>query len=67
MYTFAQNLGILLSALMALILPDDKDKVALEDDKNWRIMFGLPIIMYSCMLIGFKFFVPYDSPTFYMT
>ena len=52
-YTFAQNLGILLSALMALILPNDNDKAALDDNKTWRIMFGLPLLLYFFMLVGF--------------
>ena len=66
-FTFAQNLGILLSALMALILPDDEDHLALAANKNWRIMFGLPIAMYFLMIVGFVFFVQYDSPKFYMS
>ena len=65
-YTFAQNLGILLSALMALILPNDDNKKALDDNKSWRIMFGLPFILYLLMLIGFQFFIPFDSPKYYM-
>ena len=60
-------MGILLSALMALILPDDEDKAALAANKNWRIMFGLPMAMYLLMILGFTFFVQYDSPKFYMS
>ena len=52
---------------MALILPDDKDEAALSANRNWRIMFGLPMAMYFLMIIGFIFFVQYDSPKFYMS
>ena len=66
-YTFAQNLGILLSALMALILPGEHDEPALAADKKWRIMFGLPILMYTLMLLGFTTVIRYDSPKYYMS
>ena len=67
MYTSVENLGILLSALMALILPDEHDKAALAADTKWRIMFGLPLLMYTLMLLGFMTIVRYDSPKYYMS
>ena len=52
---------------MALILPPDDDDEGLAANKSWRIMFGLPFIMYGGMIIGFTFFVRYDSPKYYIT
>ena len=66
-FTFAQNLGILLSALMALVFPDDDDEEALAENETWRIVFGLPMAMYGLMMIGLLLFVKYDSPKFYMS
>ena len=66
-YTLAQNFGILLSALMALILPPDEDKEALALNNSWRIMFGLPFVFYGGMIIGLTFLIRYDSPKYYIT
>ena len=52
--------------MIALILPPDEDEEALAVDKNWRIMFGLPALMYLAMIIGLLVFVQYDSPKFYI-
>ena len=52
---------------MALILPDENDKEALAADRKWRIMFGLPLLMYTLMLFGFMTIVRYDSPKYYMS
>ena len=52
---------------MALILPDEHDKDALAADRKWRIMFGLPLLMYTLMLLGFMTIVRYDSPKYYMS
>ena len=52
---------------MALILPDEHDKEALAADRKWRIMFGLPLVMYTLMLLGFMTIVRYDSPKYYMS
>ena len=59
-------MGILISALIALILPPDDEPEELAANKTWRIMFVLPAIMYLVMVIGFLFFVQYDSPKFYI-
>ena len=52
---------------MALILPDENDKEALAADRKWRIMFGLPLVMYTLMALGFMTIVRYDSPKYYMS
>ena len=52
---------------MALILPEEKDEEGLAADKKWRILFGLPILMYTLMLIGFILIIRYDSPKYYMS
>ena len=49
----------------AAILPNNKDVVALEADGRWRLIIGFPLILYSWILIGFLFLMPFDSPKFY--
>ena len=65
-FTFAQNLGLLVALLIAVILPDDTDVEALQANKSWRVIFGLPLVTYTMILIGLVFLLPYDSPKFYM-
>ena len=66
-FTFAQNLGLLVAMLIAVILPDDLDTEALEANRSWRIIFGLPLATYALILLGLMFLLPYDSPKFHMS
>jgi len=66
-FTFAQNLGLLVAMFIAVILPDDLDTAALEANESWRIIFGLPLVSYTLILIGLTFLVPYDSAKFHMS
>ena len=66
-FTFAQNLGLLVAMLIAVILPDDLDTEALEANRSWRIIFGLPLATYALILLGLVFLLPYDSPKFHMS
>ena len=52
--------------LIAAILPADDDVVGLEANGSWRIIFGLPLVSYTLILVGLVFLVPYDSPKFYV-
>ena len=52
--------------LIAYILPDDTDEASLETNLTWRLIFGLPILTYSLIVLGLVFLVPYDSPKFHM-
>ena len=65
-FTFAQNLGLLVALFIAVILPDDLDSEALEKNESWRFIFGLPIITYALILFGLVFLLPYDSPKFHI-
>ena len=65
-FTFAQNLGLLVAMLIAVILPDDLDTEALEANRSWRIIFGLPLATYGLILLGLVCLLPYDSPKFHM-
>lgn len=65
-FTFAQNLGLLIAMFIAVILPDDLDTEALEKNESWRVIFGLPLVTYSLILLGLIYLVPYDSPKFLM-
>ena len=57
---------MLVALLIAVILPDDTDIEALRANRSWRVIFGLPLITYSMILLGLVFLLPYDSPKFYM-
>ena len=63
-FTFAQNLGLLIAMFIAIILPDDLDTEALETNESWRVIFGLPLVSYAFILLGLTFLIPYDSPKF---
>ena len=65
-FTFAQNLGLLSCLLIAAILPADDDLAGLEANESWRVIFGLPILTYTLILIALVFLIPYDSPKYYV-
>lgn len=64
-FSFAQNLGLLVALMIAYILPDDNDIVALDQNETWRWIFGLPILTYTLILISLYTVVPLDSPKYY--
>ena len=66
-FTFAQNLGLLIAMFIAVILPEDWDIESLEANESWRIIFGLPIISYLMILIGLVFLIPYDAPKYHIS
>ena len=51
---------------MGAILPPDHDKVALAEDKNWRIIFAVQPIMLITTIILFLVLVRHDPPRFYI-
>ena len=66
-FSFAQNLGLLVALLIAYILPDDDDKEALGENESWRLIFGLPLLMYALIFGLLKLFIRYDSPRYHMS
>lgn len=67
LYAFSINIGSLFALSSAIILPKDTDEQALEDCKiAWRLILGLPLILYALSLLGFIAVVRFDGPSFYL-
>ena len=56
--------GSLGASFSALLLPPDKDKVALAESDMWRLIYALPIAMYAIMIVLMLLVVRYDSPKY---
>ena len=66
-FSFAQNLGLLVALLIAYILPDDSNVEAMKTNESWRLIFGLPLVMYA-LIVGFlMLWIKYDSPKYHMS
>lgn len=70
LYCFSFAIATIIAYMLALGLPDDKhpdgtDNIdGLTDDKFWRIIFGLPILLYVVQLILMYTACRYESPKF---
>ena len=38
----------------------------MEENTNWRLIFGFPLVYYSLILFGLLVVMRYDTPTFYV-
>ena len=65
-FSFAQNLGLLVAMCIACILPYDQDKEGLASNESWRMIFGLPIVTYTLIAFALVVMIPYDSPKYHM-
>ena len=66
-YAFSINIGSLFALTDAIILPKDTDTQALLDDEVlWRLIFGLPLVLFIFSTMGFLFYIKYDGPSFYL-
>ena len=66
-FSFAQNLGLLVALLIAYILPEDQDVAALQKNQSWRLIFGLPLLIYALMFALLILVIKYDSPKYHMS
>lgn len=59
------GIGIALSNLMGLMIPlnngEEGDLQKMKDDENWRVVFGVPIILEVYTLIVLLFIIKHES------
>lgn len=64
-YSFALNVGALIATFTAVILPkDDAGEEVLAANQSWRYIYGLPIVFYIFLILGFLFVVKTDTPKY---
>ena len=63
--TFLQ-VGVVLSTMIGVILPDEDDAAGLAVDGCWRIVFIIQPLLYLLVLFLFKKFIGGDPPKFYL-
>lgn len=64
-FTFLQ-IGVVLSTVVGVILPDEDDTAGLAVDRCWRIVFLIQPLLYVLVLVLFIKFIGGDPPKFYL-
>ena len=64
LYCFSFALATIIGFILALGLPEDTDIDGQEKDHFWRVIFGLPIVMFSCQLLFMHTMVKYEPPKY---
>jgi len=49
------SFGIMIALLLGVFLPEDDDQVGMENDGNWRIIYGFPFLCQLLTIIVFAF------------
>lgn len=66
-FSLSLNIGTLLATFSATILPKDNEPLqVLAANQTWRIIYGLPILFYCCVVIGMLLVIKTDTPKFLM-
>eukprot|EP00352_Strombidinopsis_acuminata_P003763 CAMPEP_0176382380 /NCGR_PEP_ID=MMETSP0126-20121128/32641_1 /TAXON_ID=141414 ORGANISM="Strombidinopsis acuminatum, Strain SPMC142" /NCGR_SAMPLE_ID=MMETSP0126 /ASSEMBLY_ACC=CAM_ASM_000229 /LENGTH=170 /DNA_ID=CAMNT_0017746781 /DNA_START=605 /DNA_END=1117 /DNA_ORIENTATION=- len=67
LYCLSFAVAQVLAYASAAILPKNTDTEALMTTHAWQFIFGMPLIFYVIQLLISFFYIPYDSPKFYVT
>lgn len=65
-YCVSQNVAALLVMFSPFMLPDNNDTVGLRENETWRIIMGLPGVLYALQIVGFYTLHLLDSPSYYV-
>jgi hypothetical protein len=66
-FALALNIGTLIAAFTGTVLPKDGSTVEeYAANKSWRYVYGLPIVFYVLIIIGFLTIVKTDTPKYYL-
>jgi len=61
-FAFAQAISYALAAF----LPPSTDTEALQTTHAWQVIFAMPLVFYAIQLSLNFFYIPYESPKYYV-